>query len=91
MPAGEIVAVLGFGASTRLTKPRDDSIGWTVEQRRRHLHLAVNNARFPIVPRNMQMRVRRLGPMDRWSVWVQSILEMILEGKPMTNRPETRV
>jgi len=78
--------VLGFGASARLTKPRDDFIGWTVERRRRRLHLVVNNARFPIVPWSMRMRVRRLGRMDRWSVWVRSILEMILERRPTTNK-----
>jgi hypothetical protein len=48
--AGEIIAVLGFGASAWKTKPRDAAIGWTSEQRRRHLHLVVNNARFLILP-----------------------------------------
>jgi hypothetical protein len=48
--AGEIVAVLGFGASAWKTKPRDTAIGWTSEQRRRNLHLIVNNARFLILP-----------------------------------------
>jgi hypothetical protein len=62
--AGEIVAVLGFGASAWKTKPRDDSIGWTSEQRRRNLHLVVNNARFLILPwircRNLASRVLAL-------------------------------
>ena len=62
--AGEIVALLGFGASAWKTKPRDDSIGWTAEQRRRHLHLVVNNARFLILPwitcRNLASRVLAL-------------------------------
>src|ERR1035441_1266759 len=48
--AGEIVAVLGFGASAWKTKPRDEAIGWSSEQRQRHLHLVVNNARFLILP-----------------------------------------
>ncbi|MGH7592519.1 MAG: DUF4338 domain-containing protein [Gemmatimonadales bacterium] len=48
--AGHIVAVLGFGASAWKTKPRDEAIGWTPEQRRRNLHLIVNNARFLILP-----------------------------------------
>src|SRR5208337_3636733 len=48
--AGEIIAVLGFGASAWKTKPRDAAIGWTSEQRRRNLHLIVNNARFLILP-----------------------------------------
>jgi hypothetical protein len=42
---GHIVAALGFGASAWKTKPRDTSIGWNAEQRRRGLHLIVNNAR----------------------------------------------
>lgn len=48
--AGEIVAVLGFGASAWKIRPRDEAIGWTSEQRRRNLHLIVNNARFLILP-----------------------------------------
>lgn len=48
--AGDIVAVLGFGASAWKTHPRDAAIGWTIEQRRRNLHLIVNNARFLILP-----------------------------------------
>ncbi|MGH8208736.1 MAG: Druantia anti-phage system protein DruA, partial [Steroidobacteraceae bacterium] len=62
--AGEIVALLGFGASAWKTKPRDDSIGWTSEQRQRNLHLVVNNARFLILPwircRNLASRVLAL-------------------------------
>jgi hypothetical protein len=45
-----IIAALGFGASAWKVKPRDQSIGWTSEQRRRNLHLIVNNARFLILP-----------------------------------------
>jgi hypothetical protein len=48
--AGHIVAALGFGASAWKVKPRDQLIGWTTEQRRRNLHLVVNNARFLILP-----------------------------------------
>ncbi len=48
--AGHIVAALGFGASAWKVKPRDQLIGWTSEQRRRNLHLIVNNARFLILP-----------------------------------------
>jgi hypothetical protein len=47
---GHIVAALGFGASAWKVKPRDQAIGWTCDQRRRHLHLIVNNARFLILP-----------------------------------------
>jgi hypothetical protein len=62
--AGHIVAALGFGASAWKTKPRDLSIGWSSEQRRRHLHLVVNNARFLILPwincRNLASRILAL-------------------------------
>ena len=47
---GHIIAALGFGASAWKVKPRDNTIGWTSEQRRRNLHLIVNNARFLILP-----------------------------------------
>ena len=44
------VAALGFGAAAWMCAPRDHFIGWTHEQRQRHLHLVVNNARFLILP-----------------------------------------
>jgi hypothetical protein len=59
--AGQIIAVLGFGASAWKTKPRDEMIGWTAEQRRANLHLIVNNARLLILPwincKNLASRV----------------------------------
>jgi hypothetical protein len=62
--AGDIVALLGFGASAWKTQPRDAFIGWTPEQRRRNLHLVVNNARFLILPwvhcRNLASRALAL-------------------------------
>ena len=48
--AGQVVAALGFGAAAWQTAPRDLFIGWTHEQRKRNLHLIVNNARFLILP-----------------------------------------
>ena len=48
--AEEPLAVLGFGAGAWTCAPRDDHLGWTHEQRRRNLHLIVNNARFLILP-----------------------------------------
>ena len=44
------LALLGFGAAAWKTAPRDQFIGWTREQRRRQLHLVINNARFLILP-----------------------------------------
>ena len=61
---GHIIAALGFGASAWKTKPRDDAIGWTAEQRRRNLRLIVNNARFLILPwihrKNLASRILSL-------------------------------
>src|SRR5487761_185856 len=48
--AGEVVALLSFGASTWKSKPRDEFIGWSRAQRERNLHLIINNARFLILP-----------------------------------------
>ncbi len=45
-----ILALLGFGASAWQAAPRDQYIGWTHEQRKKNLHLVVNNARFLILP-----------------------------------------
>jgi hypothetical protein len=46
----KIIALLGFGASAWQCAPRDNLIGWTHEQRKKKLHLVVNNARFLILP-----------------------------------------
>lgn len=46
---GRILALLGFGASAWKTAPRDVCIGWNAEQRKRNLHLVINNARFLIL------------------------------------------
>ncbi len=49
--AGErIVGLTGFGAAAWQTAPRDEFIGWSHEQRKKNLHLIVNNARFLILP-----------------------------------------
>ena len=47
---GEVLALLGFGAAAWKTSPRDRYIGWTDDQRKKNLHLIVNNARFLILP-----------------------------------------
>ena len=62
--AGNVIALLSFGASAWKTKPRDAAIGWTTAQRQRNLHLIVNNARFLILPwvhvQNLASRVLAL-------------------------------
>jgi len=47
---GRFVALFGFGAAAWKTAPRDQFIGWSVEQRLKNMHLIVNNARFLILP-----------------------------------------
>jgi len=47
---GRVLALLGFGAAAWKTAPRDLFIGWSHDQRKQHLHLVVNNARFLILP-----------------------------------------
>lgn len=47
---GQPIALLGFGSSAWQTAPRDHYIGWSHEQRKKNLHLIVNNARFLILP-----------------------------------------
>lgn len=48
--AEKIVALTGFGAAAWQTAPRDQFIGWNHDQRKKNLHLIVNNARFLILP-----------------------------------------
>ena len=50
MMYGQVLALLGFGASAWQVAPRDSFIGWDHEQRRHGLPLIVNNARFLILP-----------------------------------------
>ena len=44
------VAMLSFRAAVWKTAPRDQFIGWNIQQRKRNLHLIINNARFLILP-----------------------------------------
>ena len=63
-PTGGWLAILVFCAAAKHLKGRDEWIGWNVEQRRRRLSLALNNARFLILPRqgfaNLGTRVMKL-------------------------------
>lgn len=45
-----LLAAMGFGAAAWALAPRDRFVGWTTQQRKRNLHLVVNNARFLILP-----------------------------------------
>lgn len=46
----QLVAALGWGSAVWKLKPRDIAVGWTVEQRKEHLHQVANNYRFLILP-----------------------------------------
>ena len=60
----DLLATLGFGASAWSVAGRDRHIGWTAQQRKRNLHLIVNNARFLILPwiqsRNLASKILSL-------------------------------
>lgn len=45
-----LLGALGFGASAWKAAPRDRWIGWSEAQRKAHLELVVNNARFLLLP-----------------------------------------
>ena len=47
---GQWVALLGWSAAAQHLKDREEWIGWSAGQRRRHLALVANNARFLILP-----------------------------------------
>jgi hypothetical protein len=92
--ADQVVALLSFGASAWKTKPRDELIGWTREQRERNLHLIVNNSRFLILPwircKNLASRIlslvsRRL-PQDWHAMYAYSpvLLETFVEKQRFT-------
>ncbi len=48
--AGRLLACMVFGAPAWKCAARDAFIGWTAEQRQRHLHRIVANTRFLILP-----------------------------------------
>lgn len=48
--AGQLVALLAFGAGTWKLACRDRFIGWSPVQRERNLHRVINNTRFLILP-----------------------------------------
>jgi hypothetical protein len=48
-PEGRPLACLLFGSAAWKAAERDRWIGWSLEQRRRHLHLVTNNTRFLIL------------------------------------------
>lgn len=61
---GQWVALLAWSAAAYQLAPREEWIGWSVEQKRRRLALVANNSRFLILPGvdcpNLATRVLRL-------------------------------
>lgn len=47
---GEIIGLIGFGASAWKVGAREAFIGWTGDQKEKNLYRVVNNARFLILP-----------------------------------------
>ncbi|MCP4255560.1 MAG: DUF4338 domain-containing protein [Candidatus Scalindua sp.] len=50
MSGSRILSLLGFSASAWQVAGRDNHIGWCHNQRKKNLHLVVNNSRFLILP-----------------------------------------
>ena len=48
--AEEVTALFWFRAAVWKTAPRDRFIGWSDSQRKKNLHLVINNSRFLILP-----------------------------------------
>jgi hypothetical protein len=76
--AGELVALIGWAAATLHAPLREQFVGWDEAQKRRRLHLVVNNIRFLVLPwvrtkhlasRVMGLTLRRLGRdwQTRWN------------------------
>ena len=47
---GKLIALLGFSAAAWRVAPRDEFIGWSPDQRKKQLHLIVDNSRFLLLP-----------------------------------------
>jgi hypothetical protein len=47
---GQVVACIGWSSPAWKVRCRDDFIGWSTPERKAHLHLVANNARFLVLP-----------------------------------------
>ena len=93
--AGEqLVALTGFGAAAWQTAPRDQFIGWSHDQRKKNLHLIVNNARFLILPwiksKNLASKILSITAQNLPNDWDERynirpvLLETFVEAKRFT-------
>lgn len=69
------VGCIQFSASSWALAPRDQWIGWDVEDRKKRLHLIINNSRFLIFPwvkvRNLASRALSLAVKQIQSDWLK--------------------
>jgi len=74
----QILALLGFGAAVWKCAPRDGYIGWDERERKKNLHLIVNNARFLILPwvrsKNLASRILSLAAQRIAADWHEPVL-----------------
>jgi hypothetical protein len=67
-----------FSASSWALAPREDWIGWTLEDRKARLHLVVNNSRFLLLPwvrvRNLASRALSLAARQLQGDWLEEYL-----------------
>ena len=88
----QIIALLGFGAAAWQAAPRDNYIGWTHAQRKQHLQLVVNNARFLILPwvqvKNLASKILAMAAKQLPQDWQQQykITPVLLETFVETDR-----
>ena len=90
----EVLALLGFGAAAWTCAPRDESIGWDSDTRKKNLHRVINNARFLILPwvrsKNLASRILSLIAKRIASDWYEQyhyepvLLETFVEKKRFT-------
>jgi len=88
----QIVAATGFGAAAWQTAPRDQFIGWNHEQRKKNLHLIINNARFLILPwiqsKNLASKILSLSARQLLEDWKEkyNIRPVLMESFVQKNR-----
>jgi hypothetical protein len=70
-----ILGCLQFSASAWALRPRDEWIGWNVQDRKQRLHLIVNNSRFLILPwvnvKNLASKVLSLAIKQLQEDWLR--------------------
>ena len=72
---GRDLGCLLFSGSSWALEPRESWIGWTSEEKKKHLHLIVNNARFLLLPgvrvKNLASRVLSMASRRLQKDWLE--------------------